>query len=354
MEYKTTPSQPAAGAEPQPRAATTGQATGAQVENPKADRETQPQEPARLLARQIYGLRQLRAAGFRFARIKDNRDIDQRAVNKKMASIRITKGPISPLTVSTAKECIEAGLEVEDWAGQPVTSDTPDLDKVLVIIDGQHRLEALRKLDEKGEHYEAYFILPLTDSCDPMTLLKEANTSVNTWDGIDWLTMGIQRARVNHIDIGKLQWLKELANTDNISDSAASLYVTGGSSIISMTRSRRAIDKKDTDDLKQLADTVGLERNRELYKTIVAKVDTKTAGLKVLPQTLFGYIDEEVEQNVPKNEAHHHVIRFIDSLSSKQVKELKNAKKTTDKTKDQVIRDLLNTYWKAWNTNQEQ
>ena len=165
--------------------------------------------------------------------------------------------------------------------------------------------------------------------------------------------MGIQRARVNHIDIGKLQWLKELANTDNISDSAASLYVTGGSSIISKTRIRRAIDKKNTDDLKQLADTVGLERNRELYKTIVAKVDTKTAGLKVLPQTLFGYIDEEVEQNVPKNEAHRHVIRFIDSLSSKQVKELKNAKKTTDKTKDQVIRDLLNTYWKAWNTNQE-
>ena len=53
--------------------------------------------------------------------------------------------------------------------------------------------------------------------------------------------MGIQRARVNHIDIGKLQWLKELANTDNISDSAASLYVTGGSSIISKTRIRRAI-----------------------------------------------------------------------------------------------------------------
>ena len=331
-----------------------GAATQAQVENPKADRETQPTEPARLLARQIYGLRQLLAAGFRFARIKDNRDIDQRAVNKKMASIRITKGPISPLTVSTAKECIEAGLEVEDWAGKPITPDTPDLDKVLVIIDGQHRLEALRKLDEKGEHYEAYFILPLTDSCDPMTLLKEANTSVNTWDGIDFLTMGIQRARVNHIDISKLQWLKELANTDNISDSAASLYVTGGSSIISKTRIRRAIDKKDTDDLKQLADTVGMEQNQNLYNAVAAKLSTKTAGLKEVARTLFDFIEADINRNIPRNEAYSHVIHFVNSLDSSQVEALQKAKKTTDKTKDQVIRGLLNTYWKAWNTNHEQ
>ena len=64
-----------------------------------------------------------------------------------------------------------------------------------------------------------------------MTILKEANTSVNPWDGIDWLTMAIQTAKVRGLDTSKLEWLKSLANTENISDSAASLFVTGGKKI---------------------------------------------------------------------------------------------------------------------------
>lgn len=246
---------------------------------------------------------------------------------------------------------MEQGLEVEDWEGNIITSETPDLDKVLVIIDGQHRLEALRQLDEKGEHYEAYFIRPLNQGCGLITLLKEANTSVNTWNGIAWLTMGIQKARTNGIDIKKLQWLKELANTNNISDSAASLYVTGGGPIISKARILRVINKKDTDDLKQLADTMGLDRKQHLFETVVNKLDTKVAGLQVIPRILFGWIDTEVEQNVPKNEAYQHVIGFVNSLSNEQVEALKKAKKTESKTKDQVIRDLLDGYRTAYNAN---
>ena len=49
---------------------------------------------------------------------------------------------------------------------------------------GQHRWEAINELKKAGEDYEAYFILPLTDQYDLMTILKEANTSVNPWDGI--------------------------------------------------------------------------------------------------------------------------------------------------------------------------
>lgn len=51
---------------------------------------------------------------------------------------------------------------------------------------------------------------------------------MNPWDGIDWLTMAIQTAKVRGLDTSKLEWLKSLANTENISDSAASLFVTGG------------------------------------------------------------------------------------------------------------------------------
>lgn len=182
-----------------------------------------------------------------------------------------------------------------------------------------------------------------------MTLLKEANTSVNPWDGIDWLTMAIQRAQVKGLDTTKLEWLKGLANTDNISDTAASLYATGGERIISKSRIKSAIDKGDIEELKSLADVEGMERNRNLYKTVTTKLESKLAGLKVTPQTLFGFINVEVKKNVPINDAYDHVIRFIDCLNSDQTKSLKTAKKTDDKTKDQVIRELLKSYWIAYN-----
>ena len=328
----------------------TGAATNnAQVENPNADRGTQPTGEFKLSKGQIIALTTLLTYQYRFARIKVNRDIDQQVVNKKIVSIRAAKGIITPFLILTARKCLEAGIEVVDEQGAIVTRDTPDLDKVLVIIDGQHRWNAIKKLREGGEMYEAYFFLPLTDDYDLMTLLKEANTSVNPWDGIDWLTMAIQRAQVRGIDTTKLEWLKELANTDNISDSAASLYVTGGEKIISKTRIKRAIDKEDTEELKTLADVEGMERNRDLYKSVMSKLESKTAGLKVTPRTLFDFINAEVKKNVPINDAYNSVIRFIDNLNSEQTNSLKKAKKTEDKTKDQVIRDLFKTYWTAYN-----
>ncbi|MCS2306883.1 hypothetical protein NXX42_09295 [Bacteroides thetaiotaomicron] len=106
--------------------------------------------------------------------------------------------------VLSAKECIEADLDVVDYAGNVITKDTPDLEHILVILDGQHRWEAINELKKAGEDYEAYFILPLTDQYDLMTILKEANTSVNPWDGIDWLTMAIQTAKVRGLDTSQV------------------------------------------------------------------------------------------------------------------------------------------------------
>ena len=69
------------------------------------------------------------------------------------------------------------------FPGRTVVFITPDLEHILVILDGQHRWEAIKELKKAGEDYEAYFILPLTDQYDLMTILKEANTSVNPWIG---------------------------------------------------------------------------------------------------------------------------------------------------------------------------
>lgn len=316
----------------------------AKVDPPKADKEGK-QKPFKLTSRQIYALELLLSYNFRLARIRVNRDIDRSIVRKKILSIKAAKGIISPFLVITALECIKAGIEVVDYDGNVITKDTPDLDKILVLVDGQHRWEAIKELLDKGESFEAYFILPLTDGYDLMTLLKEANTAVNPWDGIDWLTMVIQTAKVHGLDTTKLEWLKSLANTDNISDSAASLFASGGKKIYSKTTMKNAIDSKDTEKLEELADTDNLDRNRNLYNAVIAKLNVKTVGLKVTPKILFSFVDQLINKNIPINDAYSHVIEFINDLSLEQVNELSNAKKTSSKTKDQVITNLFKNYW---------
>lgn len=316
----------------------------AKVDPPKADKEGE-QKPFKLTNGQLYALTLLLSYNFRLARIRVNRDIDRSIVRKKILSIKAAKGIISPFLVITALECIKAGIEVVDYDGNVITKDTPDLDKILVLVDGQHRWEAIKELLDKGESFEAYFILPLTDGYDLMTLLKEANTAVNPWDGIDWLTMVIQTAKVHGLDTTKLEWLKLLANTDNISDSAASLFASGGKKIYSKTTMKNAIDSKDTEKLEELADTDNLDRNRNLYNAVIAKLNVKTVGLKVTPKILFSFVDQLINKNIPINDAYSHVIEFINDLSLEQVNELSNAKKTSSKTKDQVITNLFKNYW---------
>ena len=315
----------------------------ASVESPKADKETE-QEPLKLTRRQIFTLTTLLTYKYRFARILVNRDIDKEEVKKKIESIRAEKGVITPFLVLSAKECFEADLDVVDYAGNVITKDTPDLEHILVILDGQHRWEAINELKKAGEDYEAYFILPLTDQYDLMTILKEANP----WDGIDWLTMAIQTAKVRGLDTSKLEWLKSLASTENISDSAASLFVSGGKKIYSKAMIKSAIDSKDPDKLETLVDEDGLDRNKNLYDTAIAKLNIKTVGLKITPKMLFSFVEHLINKNKPINDAYAHVIEFLNSLSKEQIESLDNAKKTTSRSKDQVITGLFKNYWKAF------
>ena len=138
--------------------------------------------------------------GYTFRRIKINRDMDARQVKKKIASILAGKGIISPCLVVPAIVCLKAGLELEDENGNPITEDTPNLDLILIVIDGQHRMEALRQLNKKLKkegktEYEGYVYLPLISEYDVPTLLREANSATNPWDGMELPLIHIRRCR---------------------------------------------------------------------------------------------------------------------------------------------------------------
>ncbi len=173
----------------------------AQQTNSEENKDEAPEAvPMKLTWEMIYSLSVLLGMGYTFGRIKINRDIDAKQVKKKIASILACKGIISPFLVVPAIVCLKAGLELEDENGNPITEDTPNLDLILIVIDGQHRMEALRQLNKKLKkegktEYEGYVYLPLISEYDVPTLLREANSATNPWDGMDWVTQLLATAK---------------------------------------------------------------------------------------------------------------------------------------------------------------
>ena len=129
------------------------------IQNP--DLKQDNPEPIKLSKGAILSISVLLGYGYTYGWIKINRDIDEKQVRKKIASILACKGIISPFLVVPAIVCLKAGLELVDESGNPITMDTPNLDFILIVIDGQHRLEALRQLNKKLKkenkpEYEGY------------------------------------------------------------------------------------------------------------------------------------------------------------------------------------------------------
>lgn len=173
----------------------------AQQPNSEENKDEAPEAvPMKLTKGMICTIFGLLETGYTFGRIKINRDIDAKQVKKKIASILACKGIISPFLVVPAIVCLKAGLELEDENGNPITEDTPNLDLILIVIDGQHRMEALRQLNKKLKkegktEYEGYVYLPLISEYDVPTLLREANSATNPWDGMDWVTQLLATAK---------------------------------------------------------------------------------------------------------------------------------------------------------------
>ena len=228
----------------------------AQQPNSEENKDEVPEAvPMKLTWGMICTISGLLETGYTFGRIKINRDIDAKQVKKKIVSILACKGIISPFLVVPAIVCLKAGLELEDENGNPITEDTPNLDLILIVIDGQHRMEALRQLNKKLKkegktEYEGYVYLPLISEYDVPTLLREANSATNPWDGMDWVTQLLATAKEKGISTEKLEWVKEKAKTG--SDSAAWSWVNGGK-----TNSKTVCIKASTNDqkLEELADT---------------------------------------------------------------------------------------------------
>ena len=325
----------------------------AQQPNSEENKDEVPEAvPMKLTWGMICTISGLLETGYTFGRIKINRDIDAKQVKKKIASILACKGIISPFLVVPAIVCLKAGLELEDENGNPITEDTPNLDLILIVIDGQHRMEALRQLNKKLKkegktEYEGYVYLPLISEYDVPTLLREANSATNPWDGMDWVTQLLATAKEKGISTEKLEWVKEKAKTG--SDSAAWSWVNGGK-----TNSKTVCIKASTNDqkLEELADTTSFEEDKKLYEAAAKSFEgnsAKVLGWKVLPEWIYKQLDSLIKRDMKRSEAMNLLVAFLGGIGATNAQEISQMKKSANQSKDNMIITKLNELFADFN-----
>lgn len=305
----------------------------------------------------IYAISALVGMGYSFGRIKINRDIDEKQVKKKIASIQACNGVISPFLVVTAEACLEAGLELVDEKGNPITKDTPNLDFILIVLDGQHRMEALNQLNKKLKkegklEYEGYVYLPLIDDYDVPTLLREANSATNPWDGMDWVTQLLATAKEKGISTEKLEWVKDKAK--NGSDSAAWAWINGGKTNSKATCIKASKDEKKLEDL---ADVSSFEKDKELYDSASKSFTGKSAkvlGWKVLPEWTYKHLDSLVKNDYKRSDAIRLLSDFLGNIGSDAALEISNIKRTANQSKDNLIIAKLDEMFNDFKKNKNE
>ncbi len=284
----------------------------------------------------IYPISFLIEKGYSFGRIKINRDVDEKQVKKKKASIQTCKGIITPFLVVPANACSAIGLELEDFQGRPIK----DYKLVLIILDGQHRFTALMELNTKlvkegYPKYEGYVHLPLIDSDIP-TLLRESNSATCPWDGMDWLTQSLVEAKKIGLSTMKLEWVKNKSNTG--SDTAAWAWINDGRAKTKQECIKASVDE---DKLRELAEESSFEVDKRLYEAAESSFfgkAKKEMGRKCLPQWVHKKLDSLIKKgDINRTQAAERLIQFLKGIGNEKALEIALLKKTSVQTKDQLM-----------------
>jgi hypothetical protein len=299
----------------------------------------------KLKRKQIYALSILLGQNFQIGLLGINRKVNKNALAKKIQSIKDSDGLISPVLVVTAEECLKLGLEVY-VGGVLVTSATPDLDKILVVIDGQHRLKAVNEINKKrakdGEKLcEAFVYLPLNEGVDIRTLLRETNVATHPWKGGDWLVNILMNAD-GKIDMSMLNWVHSIS--PDCGDTSAWLWGTLNPSRV-YTKAKLIEAAKNKEVLEVIANTLYFQEGKELYENAKKKFSVSLTKLKVFPKWFIDKKDDLIQKDLKMSEIMKKFKEFIDMINSDEVENIKGLKKDDNSSKDAKIKKALDRLW---------
>ena len=276
----------------------------------------------------VYKESELRSEGYRFASLKTNRTPQKNALNKKKKSISKV-GVLSSCTVVHARKCLSQRLEVIDEAGMEVTSEAPDLDKILVIVDGGHRFEAVKELNLKrseSDRIECYFTIPFNDNVPVYELLRQSNIVTTPWSGSTYLSsliMAKDEAAKNRM----LTWVESMSGISG--DTAAWQWATLKRKVPTKTQLIKASgdDEKAKVAYSKISDTSNFEAGKSLYAAFRKHFKAAVLGCKFFPEWVIERFDELKDAN-GKNAAVDTLVKFAESFNRDTVDVIEGFKGT--------------------------
>ena len=295
--------------------------------------------------KKIYTLSILLGLGYEIGLLGINRKINKNALAKKVQSIKTSKGLISPVLVVTAKKCIEHGLEVY-VKGKKVNADASNLEKILVIIDGQHRIQAINTINKKqkkdgNQLYDAYVYLPLNEDIDIKTLLRETNVATQPWKGGDYL-VSILMSDDENINKDMISWVHTIS--DKCGDTAAWLWATMDKSRV-YSKAKLIEASKKPEVLKDVANTRCFKEGKALYEKATITLSEDLTKLKIVPTWFIDKRTELIDADYPMSKIMSMLLDFIDNLAPIEVSHIKGLKKDDNSSKDAKIRKALDDLW---------
>ena len=263
----------------------------------------------------VYKESELRSEGYRFASLKTNRTPQKNALNKKKKSISKV-GVLSSCTVVHARKCLLQRLEVIDEAGMEVTSEASDLDKILVIVDGGHRFEAVKELNLKrseSDRIECYFTLPFNDNVPVYELLRQSNIVTTPWGGSTYLSsliMAKDEAAKNLM----LKWVEKLSTESGETAKTQLIRASGD-------------DEKAKDAYSKISDTSNFEAGKRLYEAFRKHFKAAVLGCKFFPEWVIERFDE-LKDAKGKSAAVETLVKFAESFDRDTVDVIEEFKGT--------------------------
>lgn len=295
----------------------------------------------------IYSMTKLKALGFKFGKLKINRSIKDRALAAKKKSIEIAEGLISPCLVVSARKCKDEGVGFCFFDDSAIDEKKENLEKILIIVDGQHRFEAIKKLNEKKNAsergYECYFYLPLNQNAKTISILRESNVATAPWKGGDYLTNLLHTAP-RDIDLSMLLWVQE--RFEDCGDTASWLWATlDPSRIYSKSQMVKASSKPDI--LEKMAKKNNFENGKKLYEAALDKFGENVVKLKVVPLSFID-ISKNLQAKRGMDEVTEILVEFIKQIQKESVNDIQSFKRDDKGSKDVKIEKKLNELWKAF------
>lgn len=305
-----------------------------------------------LLRGQIYSLSALMKDGFKFGKLSGNRATKANAIKAKKKSI-MQYGIISPSLIVSAKECLNQGLLIIDSDGNIIDENHPDIENLLIVVDGGHREEAIKEINngkQPGEEgfEESYYYLPLSDKASVSALLREANVVTIPWAGSDYLTNLI----INNPEASKnemLRWVHTMIQKSG--DTAAWQWARLNKKVPTKTLLKKATDEnkeKASEAYNKIVDDKFFEYGQALYTLFRKVFSEEILGCKFFSEWVIETIDYLVE-DMAKKEAIELIKKFANSLERKNADEAEQIKKGSDRGKE--VKALLTEWFNNYQNN---